>query len=544
MKRKANKLVALVLASTMVLATLTGCGKSEEEPKSSDLPIVEEEKENVDTSDTPATTELKDNKITIGYGTAIDSLTPFRANTARPAPYFVQLYETLAVLDENQNVQPYVAKSWETKDNGFTYSVEIWDTVVDSAGNKITAKDIVWFIEESKKRALKPVFASVESVSQTSDYTIEIKLTSNMYGTFESLLFDTFVVSQVAFEASSDEFGSAVVSTSPYSCTAFTASALINFERRDDYWQDIEKLPECVRPLVKNVDYQIITEASQLGIALETGTVDMVIDIASSTGTQFVDSNGFTVDLADGPQGWQMFFSGSDTSPTAEDKLLRQAICYGIDAQGLITGLAAGYGTQMWDVCSPRMIGFQEQWMQESYYEYDLDKAKELLEQSNYNGETITILSTSSAFASRLAQLLQNYLVAMGINCELNSVDMALYTSIRLDGSQYDIVLNTVGGYSLADHWSVRYDPAAYATGDATSRHDTELAELLYSTRTIDGFTPENINKVHNYLKDSAIAYGLVNPKVFTIWSDKANLGKIVKGGIAGYVIPSACQLQ
>ncbi|MDE6204096.1 MAG: hypothetical protein K2G19_11555, partial [Lachnospiraceae bacterium] len=290
--------------------------------------------------------------------------------------------------------------------------------------------------------------------------------------------------------------------------------------------------------------YKLITEASQLGIALETGEIDMAINIATETGSQFVDNDNFVVDLSDGRSGWQVFFSGADTSPAANDVKLRQAICYGIDAQGLIAGLCSGYATQMWDVCSPFTVGFNENWKNESYYDYDLEKAKALLAESDYNGETLTILSSSSATASRLAQLLQNYLVAMDIKCEVNSVDMALYTSIRLDGTQYDMVINTVGEYSLADNWSIRFDPAAYATGDATSRHDYDLAELIYKTWTLDGFTEENINEVHEYLKESAIAYGLVNPQLFTVWSKASGLSKAVTGARRNYIVPSACQFE
>lgn len=489
-------------------------------------------------------TYLTEQSINIGYGTAIDSLTPFRSNTARNAPYMVQLYETLGVLTDEIEVVPYVAKSWSSEDNGFTYEIEIYDYIKDSLGNQITASDIVWFITESKARALKPVFAKVESVSAKGDYLVEVKLSSNIVGTFETLMMDTYVVSEKAFKESKDEFGLMNVSTSPYKVTSFVPSASLSFERRSDYWQDIGLLPECVRPLVKNVNYQIILEAFQLGVALETGTVDAVLDIASSTGAQFVGNTSYTVDLSDGPQGWQVFFSGHESSILANNKDLRQAICYAIDANGLITAMCSGFGTQMWDVASPRLIGYLPEWMEEDYYTYDPAKAQELIKTSGYKGEKLVLLSTSSAFASRLAQLLQNYLLAVGINVELNSVDMALYTAIRLDGSKYDMTINTVGGASLADQWSIRFDPNAYSGGDATSRKDYVLGDMLYFTWTLDGWTEENIDNVHDYIKDNMYAYGLVNPQVFTIWNNNLNMKKVVKGGISGYVMFSSCQFD
>ena len=539
--------LSVALASVMVISMLTGCGKdtsSSQETKQSVTETETHQKTDMVGEDVEVASELTDHTIKVGYGTAIDSLTPFRALTGNPAPYLMQLYETLAVLDENQELQPYVAKSWSTDDDGYTYNVEIWDTVTDSEENHITAEDVVWFLNESVSRALKPLFAKVDSVEQTGDYTFCVHMNSNIVGAFEAVLQNTYIISKTAFDASTDEFGASAVTTSPYVCTEFTPSASLTFERRDDYWQDIENLPECVRPVQKTVQYSIITEASQLGIALETGEVDMAIDIASSTGSQFVDNSDYVVSRQEGIQGWQIFFSGSDERIVGNNEKLRQAICYAIDSESLVSGLCLGYGTQMYDVATSRQIGFDKKWETEDYYNYNVEKAQELLKEAGYNGEKITILGTSSATSSRLGQLIQNYLVAIGMDVELNSVDMALYTASRLDGTQYDIVIGTVGGSYLSDFWTIRFDPAAYPAGDATSRNDQELADLLHKTWTPDGYTEENIDAVHDYIKDHAYGYGLVNPQVLTIWRSDLNLTKEVTGGMNGYIVPSASQIR
>ena len=542
-----KRILEILLATVMVMLCLTGCAKKTEASTTTattESPSVETiANVAASTEEVAESSVLTDNSINIGYGTAIDSLTPFRSNTAKNAPYMMQLYETLGVLNDENEVVPYAAKSWTTDDNGFTYDVEIYSYITDSNGNNITASDVVWFINESKARGLKPTFSKVESATVTGDYTLEIKMNSNIVGAFEGLLIDTFVVSEKAFKESSDEFGLSAVSTSPYKVTSFTPSAQLNFERRDDYWQDIELLPECVRPLQKYVNYSIITEAFQLGVALETGTVDAVIDIAASTGSQYVGNTSYTIDLSDGPQGWQVFFSGAESSLLAKSKELRQAICYAIDENGMIQAIASGYGTQMWDCASPRLIGFNEKWKNEDYYQYDVEKAKELVEASGYNGEELVLLSTSSATASRLGQLIQGFCRQVGINVKINAVDMALYTAIRLDGTQYDMTINTVGGTALPDFWSIRFDPAAYTNGDATGRNDMVLADLIYKAWTVDGFTEENIDAVHYYIKDNAIAYGIVNPSVFTIWNNNINMKKIVRGGMSGYVSFASCQL-
>ena len=64
-------------------------------------------------------------------------------------------------------------------------------------------------------------------------------------------------------------------------------------------------------------------------------------------------------------------------------------------------------------------------------------------------------------------------------------------------------------GNGLVNVWSNRFDNTAYADGDAMSRHDDELQQLLEFTWQVANFTDENKTKVHQYIIDQAYAYGL-----------------------------------
>ena len=87
-------------------------------------------------------------------------------------------------------------------------------------------------------------------------------MTQNIVGTFETLLKHTFVISKAAYEASEDGFATSIVSTSPYQVTDFVAGSTLTFELRDDYWQDVSNLPECVRPAVDKLTRLLFAERS------------------------------------------------------------------------------------------------------------------------------------------------------------------------------------------------------------------------------------------------------------------------------------------
>ncbi len=554
---KFKKIVSLMLVGIMLVMTLSACSDSKKSQDESTVNTDSNSKEGTnsdsesasngeESTDSDASGNSSSGYIEINAGTNATwtTMTPFRSNIGNNAPFAIIAYETLACFDESMVTKPLVAKEWETTDGGYTFDVEIYDYVKDSAGNHITAADVVWMIEESITAAQKPSFKKIESIEQTGDYTFRIKMKSNIIGAFELVLRDTFVVSKKAFEESPDAFATNIVTTSQYVMTNFVTDSVLSFEKRSDYWQTDETLiPKRMVANVDKINYYIIQEASQLGIALETGDIDIALTIDPNTGKQFEDNPDYTIQLSPMVYGYQMFFSGADNSVLANDKNLRQAICYAIDEQGMVDGALAGYGTTMNDVASDILDGYQDKWHDEDYYTYDIEKAKELLAQSNYNGEELIILTTSSSTFQRIAQMIQAYLSQIGVKVKLNIVDRALYTASRLDGTQYDMVLNHVAGNILAELWSIRFDSAAYKTGDATSRRDPVMDQLLYDTWTIDGWTAENINKVHDYLKENMYAYGMVQPMVMDIVSKDANMTKLAYT-YTGAVEPTACEYK
>lgn len=512
--KKVSRIIALFLVAAMAIS-MVACGSSNGNGEAA----------------------KGDGVLDCAVGAGLTSLTPFVTNAGRDQFYWKMTYESLGYMNYDKELTPWVAKEWSTEDN-LTYTITIHDNVYDSAGNHITASDIVWFINEARTRALKPVFGKIEDVQQVDDYTLTVTLKANMVGVFEYVMEDTFVVSQKAFEESGDEFATKCVSTSQYEITEFVASSDWAYTKRDNYWGNPEDLDEEIRAKVEKVKFHVIAEASQVTAAFQTGLVDYQDGAGIAVVTQFLNNPEFTVLEYEGHQGFQLFFSGyekgnnpdsdAETKAVANDVKLRQAICYAIDNQALVDGYAQKHGSLLYDVCPPFYKGYQKSWESEDYYTRDLEKAKQLVAESDYDGSTLVILVSSAL--SRIGEIIVNNLAEAGIKAEIFSPEMAQLMQIRLNGEYYDMFINTIGGTYLPDHWSIRYDMNAYKTGDGTSRHDAVLAELLYKTWTVEGFTPENINEVHNYIKDNAIAYGLFNMNNFCVYSNKLTLVNEVDG--------------
>ena len=548
-RRDFLKAAGLGTTAVAAAAVLASCSSSDDSSSSSssssdsssssssETTATSTEATNIETVDAE---EAEYTEIIAGVGTNWDTPTPWRSNTANDAYCAHYVFETLAIQEEDKEYHPWCAKSWSTEDNGYSYEIELFDYITDQEGRNITASDVVWFLETSKAKALKPNFANIDTVEETGDYSFHVTLTSNQIGVIELIFFDTFIVSQEAVEASGDDFATSCCSTSPYKLTSFTASVNMVFEKTDNYWQTDESLlqPDCI-PVIDKLTLAVYSEASQLGNALEAGEIDFAIELDATVATMYEGDSNYSIQEFSKANAIQAFFSGYETRPVAEDVNLRKAIAYSIDIDMIINSCYSGYATAMHDVCNEKAVGYLEKWNDEEYYGYDLDKAAECLAESNYNGESIVILASSSF--KTIAEILMSGMDAIGVTSELLTGDLAWITANRLDGSLYDIFINQVGCETLANLWSIRFDPAAYSTGDGTSRHDYELAEMLYSTWTVDGYTEENIDAVHNYIKEQMYAYGLVDHHNLNVWNNNVNMIECVSN-YYGRVSVSSCR--
>ena len=170
------------------------------------------------------------------------------------------------------------------------------------------------------------------------------------------------------------------------------------------------------------------------------------------------------------------------------------------------------------------LVGYNPKWDNEPYFEYNVDKAKDYLASSGYDGEELVLVAAAGGGNDRLAQILQGYMTAIGINCKLSMLDGALFSATRFDGAQYDMILVSAGGITITNWWGVRFDMNAYEKGDGTARRDETLTNMIYNTWTVQGYTEENIDAIHYYLMDHCYVYGLVNPDVCNVYRTDTGL--------------------
>ena len=524
---KFRKLITSALAA-MLAVSVTACGSSSgsDTPAQSTAETAVSEMNIVSSDNLSETSEIRET-LNIGYSSIWESLTPFRTNANNKNLYSYALYETLAKKTAEGEYIPWTAKSWTMHEDGVTCDVELFGNITDSNGNHITAEDVVWFLNESALRGLKPSFTNLDTAEVTGDTTFTVTLKKDMYGSWEKILTDTFVFSRKELEASGDEFAMHPITTSAYVVEEYTPQSSLTLKLRDDYWNT--EAAAVNRSNVREVTFQQISEASQAGIAMEKGVVDAFINIDANTLKQFVPDSNYLIHKGLSANGVQLYFSGVDSKQIQQDVHLRRAIAYIINAEAIIQAVYGGYASLMHDVNPEVNDGYLEEWKSEEYFPYDPEKAKEELKQSGYKGEDLILMCSSNASMSRMAQMIQNNCLEIGINLKLSTLDNAGFSAQRLDGNNYDLIIISNGADSLTNFWNTRFDSTTYKLGDATSRNDQTLTDLIHQAGTHDGFNKENINLVRNYINDNMYGYGVAHPQSLDLINAGVNAKEYVE---------------
>src|SRR5699024_10789037 len=114
-------------------------------------------------------------------------------------------------------------------------------------------------------------------------------------------------------------------------------------------------------------------------IALRSGDVDVIEDVNLDQGADVEDDAGLELYTREANN---VGFLGFQTATEPLDaKLVRQAISHAVDTESLVAALYAGYAEEGVDLLPPGYLGYHDGL---EGYEYDLEKAEELLAEAGY----------------------------------------------------------------------------------------------------------------------------------------------------------------
>ena len=497
-----KKLLAIVLALALVLS-LAACGATG------------------GSGEKTLTEDGKMSNITTAVSSEIQNLLPTNGNGNPKAQFYWNIYESLFTYNKNLEFAPCLAKSWEVVD-GTHWNISLYEKIYDSAGNHITAEDVVFSFEWLISAGEALNFDIFKGISVVDDYTVQIEWTQTPTSAadIEFPLTRTFIVDSEAFDEVT--FATAPVATGAYIVKSFVTGSEMVLEANPDYWalktdEDVSGRLAVHNATVQTLTYRIIQGSDTAEIELEMGNIDYCDYIKYLSLDKFQNNDEYVVSVEVSSDYAFMGYNMDPSSPLADDLNLRLAIAYALDSDAIAAAMPGSY-SGMKTYGTSYFSDFDPAWEEEENYltVHDTELAKEYLAKSNYaaNGSpTLEVICKSAEADKNAVQMILSQLSAAGINVEMKSVDQATFQTDTSDPTNWDLLFfNPMGGKDLVSSWKLALANMGNArtdggTGSIIFHNDQTLFDL-YDVATADAtHNTENMKKVIDHVFANAYVY-------------------------------------
>ena len=419
-----KKLLALFLALVMVGAVLPGCGDGSKDPGG--------QGNNGETGE-----PVKGGEITVGIAQDLDdSLDPHQTVAAGTREVLFNIFEGLVKPNSDGEMIPAVAEKYTLSEDGTTYTFTLREGVKFHNGQTVTAEDVVYSINrcaavpEGQEKPLVAAFSAVKSVEALDEKTVAVTIAQR------DLEFISYMTAAI-IPADYENQDTAPVGTGPFKFVSRTPQQDFVMERFEDYWGAPVWLDK--------VTYKICENADALVMNLNGGSIDLCAHLTSAQASQL--NQNFQV-LEGTMNLVQAIYLNNQAKPF-DNQLVRQALCYAIDRQGIMDMVADGHGTAVGSSIYP---AFTKYFLPElvDKYPHSVEKAKELLAQAGYpNGFDMTI-SVPNNYQPHMdtAEVVAEQLREAGINVTIQPVEWSTWLDTIYNGRQFQA---TVVGVDAAN---------------------------------------------------------------------------------------------
>lgn len=357
------------------------------------------------------------------------------------------IYESLLRYDTDLQPQPSLAKEWEVSEDGLTYTFKLHENVKWHDGEDFSADDVVFsadvFLRESHPR-LRPTLEHVESITAPDANTVVFQLKAPFgpfLGSFEAGTMP--IVPKHIYEGTdfaNNEMNNTPIGTGPFKFNEWRRGSFIHVVKNEDYYLE-------GKPYLDEVYYHVIPDGASRAVAYETGTVDVLpggsvenFDVPRLTElpNTCVTDKGWEYF---GPHSWAWL--NMHEGPMM-DVNARRAVMHALDREFAREALWNGLG-QLAKGPVSSSTRFHE--ANTPSIEYDVEKAKEYLAQSNYDGETLQLLPLPYGETwQRWAEATRQNLIDAGFNVELVATDVAGWNQ-RVADWDFDIAFTYLYQY-------------------------------------------------------------------------------------------------
>lgn len=517
---KTRKIFTLLIAITLVLGIITGCGNNDAKASDDDtlyLRLVSP----LQSTDWQQVSNLDSNNITN-----------------------IQVFEGFYGMDEvGGGYYDLLAKDIQVSDDGKEYTVTLVDATFQN-GETLTAEDAVFSYNLAIANPKYGYVTSMIDKIEAKDPKTVVLTLKYPYAAIAHTFFTIKIISQKEYEeieAAGETFGTKphTAGTGPYYITEYDVSAGVKLAAYENYWKGA--------PAIKNVEYRVISDDAAAVIAFENGEIDYFANAPLAEWSNIEKSAGDRCDLAKANDITFLginYKSKSNNSILANDKV-REAIFYAINKENIVQSSTSGLGSVAYEYMVPEYVATSPKASDGEFatFDYDAEKCHQCLLDAGFTEDEIakginvgTILTypSDNSPKGKAAVVIQDALKQNGMIANIE-IREAAACSDDLYGQNYDLcIFSDSGNY---DYNNIRQQLHSESVGLAVVNYkdDKGTFDWKYMEDLIDeGVSTTDpverykiYTKLWSYAMDTKTILPLYHSAVGIAWSDRINVAKI-----------------
>ncbi len=494
-----RRLTALLLAGALVAAA---CGGDDEEEST---PTTEAATETttattIVTEVVTETTEAVEEEVAFDPDGVLRMTANLISNQATtvfdpvllPSPAGIQhylLYDTLLRAQMDGSFEPGLASAAEVVDPQ-TITIELNEGILFSDGTPLDAEAVKFSIERNRDSQNAGAFAAemqeIDTITVDSPTSLTITFRTPVAGVFFTLLSrgETMVVSPTAVQNAVD-LNATPVGAGPFTLESYTPEGTMRFAKNPDYFQADQIRLAAVEYIHANP-----TDPQAAVNALRSDAADAA-DLLGEDQVAALEGTGLETQI-EASNSTLLWGQLCKANPPFNDVRVRQALNYALDRDAMNELLFDGRSEPMWGFWredhpfhNPEMTG---------YYEYDPDRARELLAEAGYPDGFDMGMFVLAGLSQRGGEIVQQQWAEIGVN-----VDVAVATNIVQEffvENQRELFFFPLGRAGLD---KVTRNLVPGSIGNVCEWNDPELNALVEQLRSLpqSADNPETIEAWH-----------------------------------------------
>nr|WP_218679810.1 ABC transporter substrate-binding protein [Rhodococcus qingshengii] len=439
------------------------------------------------------------------------------------ATAFHPLYDKLVDQNlETGEIVPWLATSWEVRNDGRRFVFALRDGVTFSNGERLDAQVVADNFESQKRlgdsgfaTTAKSHLANFTGAEVLDASTVALNFSEPSASFLQAARSDTLaIIAPESLKKTPEErCAQGVIASGPFVQKELETNAKVVLARRDGYHWGSSLNKNKGEAYLDSITFLVVPESSVRIGGLTSGQLDAAIDIPS-TDVDRAEGAGLTVipSLAAGIN--DSLLLNPTFAPVLADLNVRRALVKGIDTQQIIDTTYTPSDEKARSILSVKAPGYTDL---SSEYTYDPSGAKSLLDASGWtvggdgfrtkDGEKLTVeLAYRNHLPQSQFELIQSQLRDIGVAVNLQPRSTAEDNAARTDGTWESIYFQSLradGDVLLV------FSPTLGSTKGIASTPELN-ALLVKQSQTVDVDARNGVLKeIQELIADQALAIPL-----------------------------------